>query len=298
MRREDLGDLMNLLAVVEEGSFTRAAGRLGVSQSALSHAIRRLEERAGVSVLARTTRSLALTEAGERLIETIRPAFAEIAAGLDVLARARGRPAGALRLTASEHAARTLLWPAANRIVAAHPDVSIEINVESGWTDIVVERFDAGVRLGESLAKDMIAVRIGPRLRMAAVASSGYFADRGKPATPHDLSRHACVNLRLTSAGAIYAWEFSNGGRELKVRVEGQLTFNGMALMLEAARAGRGIALVLEDQAAEDIAAGRLERALEDWCEPFDGYHLYFPSRRQQSPALALLVETLRYRGA
>ncbi|HXT05523.1 MAG TPA: LysR family transcriptional regulator [Roseiarcus sp.] len=297
MRREELGDLMNLIAVVEEGGFTRAAGKLGVSQSALSHAIRRLEERTGVRLLARTTRSVALTQAGERLIETIRPAFAEIAGGLDALARSRDRPSGSLRISSSEHAARTLLWPAANRIVAEYPEVSIEIAVESAFTDIVAERFDAGVRLGESLAKDMIAVRIGPKLRMAAVASLGYLAARGAPETPHDLARHACVNLRLAGSGAVYAWEFSKGGRNLRVRVDGQLTFNRGWAMLAAARAGRGIAFLTEDQAAADLAEGALSRVLEDWCEPFEGYHLYFPSRRQQSPALALLTEALRYRG-
>src|SRR6185437_13033129 len=291
MRREELGDLMNLIAVVEEGGFTRAAGKLGVSQSALSHAIRRLEERTGVRLLARTTRSVALTQAGERLIETIRPAFAEIAGGLDALARSRDRPSGSLRISSSEHAARTLLWPAANRIVAEYPEVSIEIAVESAFTDIVAERFDAGVRLGESLAKDMIAVRIGPKLRMAAVASLGYLAARGAPETPHDLARHACVNLRLAGSWAVYAWEFSKGGRNLRVRVDGQLTFNRGWAMLAAARAGRGIAFLTEDQAAADLAEGALSRVLEDWCEPFEGYHLYFPSRRQQSPALALLTE-------
>ena len=297
MRREDLADLLNLLAVAEEGSFTRAAAKLGLSQSALSHAIRRLEERVGVRVLARTTRSLALTQAGERLIETIRPAFAEIAGGLDALARSRGQPAGSLRIAASENAARTLLWPAVNRLVAEYPDIAVEVNVESGWTDIVAERFDAGVRLGESLEKDMIAVRIGPPLRMAAVASPAYLAARGQPESPHDLARHLCINLRLTSAGGLYAWEFSKAGRDLKVRVEGQLTFNRSAFMLEAARAGRGVAFVTEDQVGDDVATGALVRVLEDWCEPFDGYHLYYPSRRQQPPALTLLIEAMRWRG-
>ena len=297
MRREDMGDLIHLLAVVEEGGFTRAAAKLGVSQSALSHAVRRLEERNGVRLLARTTRSVALTQAGERLLETIRPAFAEIEGGLAALSRAREKPAGALRITASDHAARALLWPAANRIVSEYPDIQIEIDVESGLTDIVAERFDAGVRLGESLAKDMIAVRIGPPMRMAAVAAPAYLAARGWPRDPHDLAQHACINLRLASAGGFYAWEFSQAGRNVKVRVEGQLAFNRGALMLEAARAGRGVAFVVEDQAADDLATGALARVLEEWCEPFDGYHLYFPSRRQQSPALALLIEALRWRG-
>jgi DNA-binding transcriptional LysR family regulator len=295
MRREDLGDLMNLLAIAEEGSFTRAAAKLGISQSALSHAIRRLEGRLGVRLLTRTTRSVAPTEAGERLIETIRPAFDGIGEKLDALTSFREKPAGTIRITTPEHAARTILWPAANRITAEYPDIRIELYVESGFTDIVAERFDAGVRLGETIAKDMIAVRIGPRLRMAAIAAPSYFKVHPKPKTPRDLARHSCINLRLTSASGLYAWEFDKGGRELKVRVDGQLVFNRIPLILDAALAGRGIAFVMEDQVAAHVADGSLVRVLEDWCEPFDGYHLYYPSRRQASAAFALLVKALRH---
>jgi len=296
LRREDLGDLMNLLALAQEGNFTRAAAGLGVSQSALSHAIRRLEERLGVRLVARTTRAVALTGAGERLIEAIGPAFAEIAGGLLALSSAREKPAGALRLTSSEHAAQTRVWPAIERIVAAYPDIAIELTVESGLSDIVAEKFDAGVRLGEHLAKDMIAVRIGPPLRMAAVAAPSYFAVRKKPLTPHDLSDHDCINLRLVTAGGLYTWEFSKDGRELNVRVAGQLTFNRASFALQAAREGRGLGFLMEDMAARDLADGSLVRVLEDWCEPFEGYHLYYPSRRHQSPVLALLIEALRWR--
>jgi DNA-binding transcriptional LysR family regulator len=296
MRREDLGDLMNLLQVVEEGSFTKAAAKLGLSQSALSHAIRRLEERLGVSLLARTTRSVALTAVGERLIETIRPAFKEVDDGLVALTSFRAKPSGLVRISAPEHAARTILWPAIDRIAAEYPDIRIEVNVESGWTDIVAERFDAGVRLGEHVAKDMIAIRIGGPLRMAAVAAPSYLARRPAPLTPQDLADHSCINLRLTSAGSLYAWEFSRGGRELKVRVDGQLVFNRASLLIEAALAGHGIALVVEDQAVAHLASGALLRVLDDWCEPFDGYRLYYPSRRQRAPAFAVLVDALRRR--
>jgi DNA-binding transcriptional LysR family regulator len=212
------------------------------------------------------------------------------------LSSAREKPAGALRLTSSEHAAQTRVWPAIERIVAAYPDIAIELTVESGLSDIVAEKFDAGVRLGEHLAKDMIAVRIGPPLRMAAVAAPSYFAVRKKPLTPHDLSDHDCINLRLVTAGGLYTWEFSKDGRELNVRVAGQLTFNRASFALQAAREGRGLGFLMEDMAARDLADGSLVRVLEDWCEPFEGYHLYYPSRRHQSPVLALLIEALRWR--
>ena len=297
MRREDLGDLMNLMAIVEERSFTRAASRLGVSQSALSHATRRLEERLGVRLLTRTTRSVAPTEAGEQLIASIRPAFGDISDQLVALTSFRDRPSGTIRITASEHAATTLVWPAVSRLAAAYPDVHVEVDAESGLTDIVAGRFDAGVRLGEQVAKDMIAVRIGPPLRMAAIASPAYLARHPAPRTPQDLAAHACINLRLATAGGLYAWEFSQGGREVRVRVEGQLVFNRTAMIVDAALAGHGIGFVMEDQVTAHLAAGSLQRVLEDWCEPFDGYHLYYPSRRQHARAFALLVDALRYRG-
>jgi DNA-binding transcriptional LysR family regulator len=267
MRREDLGDLTHLLTIVEEGNFTKAAARLGVSQSALSHAIRRLEERLGVRLLTRTTRSVAPTEAGERLLAAVRPSFEQIGNSLADLTSARDRPAGTIRITTPEHAARTLLWPAVDRISARYPLIKFELNVEAGFTDIVAERFDAGVRLGEQLAADMIAVRIGPQMRMAAVASPSYFAQRSKPQAPHDLAQHACINLRLTSAGSLYAWEFRKKGRDLKVRVDGPLIFNRAPLILDAAAAGHGIAFIMEDQVASFLAEGSLDVTEADWDE-------------------------------
>ena len=283
------------LAVAEERSFTRAAAKLGLSQSALSHSIRRLETRLGIRLLTRTTRSVAPTEAGARLIDSLRPAFDEIDAKIAMLTELSGRPAGTIRITTSAHAARTILWPAVDRLTAEHPAIKIELNVESSFTDIVAERFDAGVRLGESLEQDMIAMRIGPKLRMATVGSPDYFAARTKPVTPQDLADHACINLRMVS-GSIYAWEFEKDGRELNVKVEGQLVLNDVDLMLAAASAGHGLIHLVEDRVLPQISDGTLVRVLEDWCEPFDGYYLYYPSRRLPSPAFGLLLDALRYR--
>jgi DNA-binding transcriptional LysR family regulator len=298
MQREDLGDLTVFLAVAEERSFTRAASKLGASQSALSHTIRRLEERLGVRLLTRTTRRVAPTEAGERLLETIRPAFDDIDARLAALGELRDKPSGTIRITAGENAAETILWPAIARLLPDYPDIKVEVAAEQGLTDIVAGRFDAGIRLGEQVAKDMVAVRIGPDLRMAVVAAPAYFATHPKPATPYDFSDHDCINLRLATAGGLYAWEFGRNGRDLNVRVEGRLVFNNVRMMLEAAMAGFGLACVPDDHVAPHIADGRLVRVLDDWCPPFAGYHLYYPSRRQPSAAFALLVEALRYRGA
>lgn len=295
MKREDLGSLSTFLVVAEERSFTKAAAKLGISQSALSHSMRRLEARLGLRLLTRTTRSVAPTEAGERMLETLRPALDEIDTKLAELTELRERPAGTIRISAPEHAARTLLWPAVDRLTADHPDIHVELNVQASLTDIVSERFDAGVRLGERLEQDMVAVRIGPRLRMAAVGSPSYFDRHGKPRTPHDLAKHVCINLRMVS-GSIYTWEFEKDGRELNVKVEGQLTFNDAGLIMAAAVAGRGIALLVEDRAARSLADGSLVRVIDDWCEPFDGYYLYYPSRRQPSPAFTLLLDALRYR--
>jgi DNA-binding transcriptional LysR family regulator len=296
MRREDLADLSVFLAVSDERSFTRAAARLGTSQSALSHTVRRLEERLGVRLLTRTTRSVAPTEAGERLLETVRPAFNDIDARLAALGELRNRPAGTIRITSGENAAETILWPTVSHLLLEYPDIKVEIAVEQGLTDIVSGRFDAGVRLGEQVAKDMVAVRIGPDLRMAVVGAPAYFAAHPKPTTPYDLSDHACINLRLITAGGLYAWEFGHAGRELNVRVEGRLAFNNVRMMLEAAMAGFGLACVPDDHIGPHVAEGRLVRVLEDWCPPFAGYHLYYPSRRQPSAAFTLFVETLRYR--
>ena len=297
MPRETMADLVALLAVARERSFTRAAARLGVSPSALSHAIRGLEERVGVRLLTRTTRSVAPTEAGERLLGTIGPRFDEIGAELERLKELRDRPAGTVRITTGDHAAETILWPALERLLPAYPDVQVEISVDIGFIDVVAERFDAGVRMGETVARDMVAVRIGSDMRMAAVASPAYFAGRPVPQTPHDLAEHRCINLRFPTLGGLYAWEFEKAGRALNVRVEGQLVVNDIALARLGALGGSGIAYLPEDYVQPSVEAGRLQRVLADWCPSFPGYHLYYPSRRQQSAAFALVVEALRFRG-
>ena len=296
MQREDLGNLAMFLAVAEERSFTKAAAKLGISQSALSHTMRRLEAKLGLRLLTRTTRSVAPTEAGERLIETLRPAFNDIDDRLASLTELRERPAGTVRITSSAHAARAVLWPVIDRLTAGNPDINVEVSIESGLVDIVSGRFDAGVRLGERLEQDMIAVPIGPRLRMAAFAAPSYLERHGTPQTPYDLAKHNCIGLRMATSGGLYAWEFERDGKELKVKTEGQLVFNDADLIVAAALAGRGIAFTVEDHVEHHLAAGTLVRLLEDWCEPFDGYYLYYPSRRQPSPAFSLMLEALRYR--
>lgn len=297
MPRDNLNELTAFLAVARERSFTRAAARLGVSQSALSHTLRALEERLGVRLLTRTTRSVSPTEAGERLARSIGPRLDEIEMELAALSALREKPAGTIRITAGEHAADAVLWPAIARLLPDYPDIRIEIIVDYGLTDIVAERYDAGVRLGEQVARDMIAVRIGPDMRMAVVGAPAYFAARPKPRAPQDLTTHNCINLRLPTYGGLYAWEFEKADRELKVRVEGQLVFNTAALRLNAVLAGLGLAYLPEDQVTTYLADGRLVRVLADWCPPFAGYHLYYPSRRQATPAFSLLVDALRYRG-
>lgn len=296
MRREDLGGLAAFVAVAEEASFTRAAARMGTSQSALSQTVKRLEARLGVRLLTRTTRSVAVTEAGEQLLASLRFAFDEIETQLVALGELRDRPAGTIRITAGQHAADTVLFPVIAELLPDYPDVNVEVSVDTGFRDIVADRFDAGVRLGEQVEKDMIAVRIGPDLRMALVAAPAYFEQRPAPRTPHDLTGHNCINLRFPTLGGLYTWEFEKDGRELNVRVEGQLIFNETRLIVRAACAGLGLAYILEDHVSEHLADGRLVRALEDWCPPFSGYHLYYPSRRQHTPAFALLVEALRSR--
>jgi DNA-binding transcriptional LysR family regulator len=296
MARQTIGDLDAFLAVARERSFTRAAAGLGVSPSALSHAVRGLEERLGLRLLTRTTRSVAPTEVGERLFRRLGPHFQEIEAELAALSELRIRPAGTIRITSGEHAAETILWPAFAPLLSDYPDVHIELSVDSGLTDIVTGRFDAGVRLGEQVAKDMIAMPIGPELRMACVGAPAYFQKAVRPQTPQDLAGHACINLRFATSGGLYAWEFERDGRALNVRVEGQLTFNNTRLIHRAALAGFGLAFLPQDQVEDSIADGRLVRVLEDWTPPFPGYHLYYPSRRQHSPAFALVLEALRYR--
>jgi DNA-binding transcriptional LysR family regulator len=299
MLRQNLNDLLAFRAVARERSFTRAAAQLGVSTSALSHAMRGLEERLGIRLLTRTTRSVVPTEAGDRLLGAVGPHFDELDAELTLLSELRDRPAGTIRITTGIHAAETILRPALNRLLPEYPDIQVELSVQSGFIDIVAERFDAGVRLGETVAKDMVAMRIGPDMRMAAAASPDYVGGRDLPLPrePHDLDAHSCINLRFPTRGGLYAWEFEKDGRALNVRVEGQLIVNDIALARQAARDGLGIAYLPEDYVQPDIEAGRLIRILESWCPWFPGYHLYYPSRRQHSPAFKVLMDSLRWRG-
>jgi DNA-binding transcriptional LysR family regulator len=297
MQRANLNDLAAFRAVAEAHSFTRAAAQLGVSQSALSHTLRGLEARLGIRLLTRTTRSVAPTEAGERLLQTIAPRLDDIEAELGALSELRDRPAGIIRITATEYAIDSVLWPKVVAFAAKYPDIKIELFSEAGLTDIVTQRYDAGVRAGEQVAKDMIAVRIAPDMRMAVVGTPSYFKKHPEPRKPQDLIGHNCINLRLKTLGGLYAWEFEKNARELKVRVDGQLTFNGTTQILNAALAGFGLAYVPEELAEPFFAKGRLRRVLADWCPPFAGYHLYYPSRRQSSAAFTLLVDALRHRG-
>jgi DNA-binding transcriptional LysR family regulator len=295
MTTERYDQLAIFSVVAQERSFTRAAARLGMSQPALSRAMRQLEERLGVRLLSRTTRSVAPTEAGERLLQVVAPRFEEIDQEMAMLSEFRDKPAGKLRITAGEHSAITVLQPVLAKLLPDNPDLNIEIIVDYAFTDIVAEGFDAGVRLGPQVAKDMIAMRIGPDMRMAVVGSPAYFAQHPKPLIPNDLTAHNCINLRMPTHGGLYVWEFEKSGQELQVRVEGQLVFNTITMRLEAALQGLGVAFMPEDLVQDAVAQGRLIRVLEDWCEPFSGYHLYYPSRRQTSPAFTLLREALRY---
>lgn len=297
MPNENFNDLAAFAVVAQERSFTRAAAKLGISQSTLSLTIRALEERLGFRLLARTTRSVAPTDAGQRLLQIVMPNFAEIEAEITALSAIREKPAGTVRITAGEHAAVSVLQPALKRFLPDYPDIQVEIIVDYALTDIVAEGFDAGVRMGEQVAKDMIAVRIGPELRMAVVGSPAYFERFPPPSTPQDLAAHNCINSRLPTYGGLFPWGLERDGREVKVRGEGQLIFNSLSLRLNSALDGLGIAYMLEDYVMPYIADGRLVRILEDWCPPFPGYHLYYPSRRHSSPALALLADVLRYRG-
>jgi DNA-binding transcriptional LysR family regulator len=296
MRRENVSDLLAFLAVARERSFTKAGKKLGVSQSALSHTVRALEARLGLRLLTRTTRSVSPTEAGERLLVTVGQRFEEIEAELEALSELRDKPAGTIRITATENAANAVLLPKLAQFLPNYPDIKVEIVIDYGLTDIVAQRYDAGVRSGEQVAKDMIAVRIGPDMRMAIVGAPSYFEKRSIPKRPQDLTEHNCINLRLPVHGGLFAWELEKGGRELRARVEGQLVLNASSPMLSAALAGLGLAYLPEDMAQPHIAEGRLKRVLDDWCEPYPGYHLYYPSRRKSSQAFSLLVEALRYR--
>jgi DNA-binding transcriptional LysR family regulator len=296
MQRGSLDDLRALVAVAREQSFTKAAVKLGVSQSALSQTIRELESRLGVRLLTRTTRSVSPTAAGERLLQAVAPRFEEIDAELAAVRELREKPAGTIRITATEYAADAILLPKLTKLLRAYPEIKVEITIDYGLTDIVAQRYDAGVRSGEQVAKDMIAVRIGPDVRMAVVGAPLYFKSRPQPKKPQDLTDHNCITLRLPHGG-LYAWEFEKGGRNMRVRVEGQLTYNTTAQMLNAAIAGLGLAYVPEGLAQPHLGKGRLKHVLEDWCLPYSGYHLWYPSRSQSSAAFALFVNALRYRG-
>ena len=296
MKKETAADLVAFLAVAREQSFTRAAAQLGVSQSALSQTMRGLESRLGVRLLTRTTRRVSVTEAGERLLRTVGPRFEEIDDELEAVTAFREKPAGSIRLTATENAAASVLWPKLVRFLPKYPEIKVEIVIDYGLTDIVAQRFDAGVRPGETVASGMISVRIAPDMRMAVVGAPAYFAERKPPKAPQDLTDHNCINLRLPTHGGLYAWEFEKHGREMNVRVDGQLVLGTASFMLMAARAGFGLAYLPEEEVRSDLESGRLIRVLADWCPPFSGYHLYYPSRRQPTQAFALLVEALRYR--
>ncbi|MEZ5608154.1 MAG: LysR family transcriptional regulator [Burkholderiaceae bacterium] len=289
-------DVLAFIHVAREGSFTRAAALLGVSPSALSHAVKGLETRLGVHLLTRTTRRIATTEAGERLYAKVAPRFEEIDAEVAAVVEMADKPAGTVRITAAEHAVNSVLWPKLSPVLHDHTDIHVEISVDYALSDIVAQRFDAGVRLGDQVARDMIAVRISPDLRMAVVGSPDYFATHPKPATPHDLGRHNCINLRLPTQGGLLQWDFAQRGRAIKFRVAGQWVFNGSMPIVRASLSGYGLAFVPEDMVLEHIAAGRLIRVLDDWCPSYPGYYLYYPSRRHPSRALSVIVEALRHR--
>jgi DNA-binding transcriptional LysR family regulator len=296
MALENLNDLSAFLAVARERSFTKAAAKLGVSQSALSQTVRQLEERIGLRLLTRTTRSVSPTEAGERLLQNVGPHLDEVAVQIEGLSELRERPAGTIKITAGDHAITTLLWPKLRGVLAQYPDINVEISADAGLTDISAHGFNAGVRLGDQVAKDMISARIGPDIRFVVVGTPAYFAKHTPPVIPQDLVDHVCVNLRLATFGGLYAWEFEKDGQELKVRVEGQLVFNNIFHVLDSVLEGFGLAHVPEDIARPHLAKGRLCQVLDDWCPPWPGYHIYYPSRRQASPAFAVVLEALRVR--
>ncbi|SCB56766.1 DNA-binding transcriptional regulator, LysR family [Rhizobium aethiopicum] len=294
MKREDLNDMLWFLAVAEERSFTKAAARLGTSQSTISHTIKKLEARMGLRLLTRTTRSVSPTEAGERLIRSLAPRIEELETEIDQLMEIRDKPAGTVRITLSDHALESFVWPRLCNVLKDYPDISLELNTDNGFRNIVEDRFDAGVRLGESVDKDMVAVKIGPDWRLVAVGSPDYFARRTIPQKPQDLVAHVCINSRQSTSGGLYAWEFAKDGRELRVRVDGQLTFSTSYAMIDAAVKGYGIAYVPEDIVAGEIEAGSLIQVLDDWCQSFPGYYLYYPDKRQNSPAFKVIIEALR----
>lgn len=294
---ENYNDLAAFVLVAQEKSFTRAAAMIGVSQSALSQTIKALEERMGLRLLNRTTRSVAPTEIGEKLLSTLVPRFEDIKSSIDSLKQLREKPAGTIKISAGEHAALTILRPAFDKLLTQYPDINIELIVDYGLINIVEQRFDAGVRLGEQIDKDMLAVKIGPDMEMAVVGSPDYFKSHKIPEIPQDLINHNCINLRSTTTGGLFAWEFDNGKNEIKVHVSGQLVFNNLSLRLQAALRGHGLTYIPEDYVRKYIEQGRLTRVLKDWCVPFTGYHLYYPNRKNLNPALSLVADALRYNG-
>ncbi|MBA1348278.1 MULTISPECIES: LysR family transcriptional regulator [Rhizobium] len=297
MRHGDFSELAAFIAVAEAGSFTRASAKLGLSQSAVSYSVRMLEQRLGVRLISRTTRSLSLTDAGERMLRSLRPAFEHIESEIAAVSALRDKPAGTIRITTFRYAAMSVLWPVMTTFLAEYPDIEMEVTLDEGLTDIVAGRFDAGIRIGEQVQKDMVAVRIGPDLRMAVVGSPSYFQNRTIPMTPRDLGDHRGISYRQTTGGGLYAWEFERDSEELVVRMNGPLIINDSLMLEAAALDGLGLAYTFESQVSQYIADGRLIRVLDDWCQPFPGYHLYYPSRRQHTAAFALLVEALRFKG-
>jgi len=297
MAQTKLDDLQAFLAVARYQSFTKAAARLGITPSALSHTIRALEERLGVRLLSRTTRNVAPTEAGDRLMRSIAPLFDQITAEVEALGELRDKPAGTIRITCSDDAIELYLRPVLATFLKSYPDITLELFVDYGFTNIVEERFDAGIRLGEAISKDMIAVRISPDWRLAVVGSPAYFEHHPPPSTPHELTNHLCVNIRHRPSGAIYAWEFEKDGKAFTVKGDGQLVFNSIVHVLNSAVDGIGLAYVPEALAAPYLADGRLKEVLAAWCPYFQGFHLYYPHRRQASPAFSAFVDAVRYRG-
>lgn len=295
MKRNDLTDLAVFAVVAEEKSFTRAAGRLGMAQSAVSHAMRQLEQRLGIRLLSRTTRSVATTEAGQRLLRTLAPALRSIDDELAALSELQEKPRGTVRITTPKHPAMAMLMPVLGRFLPQFPEIRVEVAVDESLTDIVEGRYDAGIRLGERVEQDMIAVPISPEIRQAVVGSPGYFARRSPPETPHDLARHSCLNYRMATSGALYPWEFDRDGQSLSVRVEGSFVANDVDLLVEAALDGLGLAHLFADTVEPHVRSGRLISVLQEWCEPFPGFYLYYPSRRQNPPALASLIDALRW---
>ena len=296
MPKQDFNDLLWFLAVAKERSFTRAAARLGIAQSTLSHTIKRLEAQMGIRLLTRTTRNVALTEAGERLQKSLAPRIDEIEADIAALMSLRDKPSGTIRITLSDHALASVVWPKLQPVLKSYPDIKLELSLDTGFRNIVEDGFDAGVRLGERVEKDMIAVRIGPDWRLVAIGSPAYFSTRPVPKHPEDLVEHDCINMRQPTAGGLYAWEFGKDGQELRVKVNGQLTVNDSYAMVEPALGGYGIAYVPESIVSDHIESGKLVQVLDEWSPFFDGYFIYYPSRRQNSAALKVILEALKHR--